>query len=146
MNKSGHEETFQNRKKGAERVQTKLGKMHVDYWYPRVKKRTYVGRDGVTVEVPYWQARLKSAGRTMCFNLETTNRAEAVAKARDIYVYLIANECEATLERFKPKSESSNDDLTVDEFAELYRKEVELVEYPPLRRTIEPYIASFLLI
>jgi len=118
----------------------------VDYWYAKLIKRTNAGRDGVEVEIPSWQVRLKSGGRALYFNLETTNRAEAAIKARDIYVYLKANGCEATLKKFKPEAQECDDDLSVDEFAELYRKEIELVEYPPLRHTIERYIACLLLI
>jgi hypothetical protein len=62
-----------------------------------------------------------------------------------IYVFLIANGWDATLEKFKPRPER-RDGLTVQEFAELYRKEVEFVEYPSGSRTIERYIASFLTI
>ncbi len=141
------EQTVQDRKKGTERVQTKLGKTHVDYWYKRLQKRTYIGRDGSVVEIPSWQVRMKCAGRAIYFNLETTNRAEASVKARDIYLFLKANGLEATLKKFKSEDEETADsNLTVEEFGDLYRKEIELVEYPPLRHTIERYISCLLLI
>jgi hypothetical protein len=148
MNLAEQNETLQDRKRGTERVQTKLGKTHVDYWYARLFKRTYPDRDGVEVEVPGWQARMKHLGRTMFFNLQTSNRAEGAVKARDIYIFLIANGWDATLEKYKPRKENfkSSKNPTVDEFAELYRKEIELVEYPPIRRTIERYIGCLLLI
>jgi hypothetical protein len=46
MNTSGHQMTLQDGKKGTEGGQTKAGKTHVDYWYGKLKKRYYRGRDG----------------------------------------------------------------------------------------------------
>ena len=118
MNESEQVKGLQNRKKGTERVQTKLGKTHVDYWYSKLRKRIFSGRDGLQVQVPDWQVRLKHLGRSMWFNLKTANAAEAAVKARDIYIYLIANGWEAALEKFKPQTEK-RDNLTVEEFADL---------------------------
>jgi hypothetical protein len=147
MNTTDQERTVQNGKRGTERVQTKLGKTHVDYWYAKLIKRRFPGRDGVEVEVPYWQIRIKHLGRSMYFNLHTANAAEAAVKARDIYIFLKANGWEATLEKFKPRQEKERcNDLGVQEFVDLYRKEVEFVDYPPIRRTLERYIGCFLLI
>jgi integrase len=147
MNSKDHQGAVQNGKKGTERVQTKLGKTHVDYWYSKLLKRRYAGRDGVEVEVPYWQIRLKHSGRSMYFNLATANAAEAVVKARDIYIFLKANGWSATLEKFKPQRETAqSDDLSVQEFVELYRKEVEFVEYPPMPRSLERYVGCFMIV
>ena len=128
MNESEQVKGLQNRKKGTEKVQTKLGKTHVDYWYSKLRKRIFSGRDGLQVQVPDWQVRLKHLGRSMWFNLKTANAAEAAVKAREIYIYLIANGWEAALEKFKPQTER-RDNLTVEEFAGLYREKIELVDY-----------------
>ena len=138
-------EGLQNRKKGTERVQAKLGKTHVDYWYSKLRKRNFSGRDGLQVQVPDWQVRLTHLGRSMWFNLKTANAAEAAVKARDIYIYLIANGWEAVLEKFKPRTEKL-ENLTVGEFVDLYREKIELVEYPPIIRTVERYVGCLLLI
>ncbi len=119
--------SLQNLKKGTERVQTKLGKRHVDYWHPRLRKRWYAGRDGVVHEVPDFQARIKHPGRSAWFNLKTSDRTDAALKARDIYIFLIANGWEAALNKFKPQAEKPQN-LTVNEFVDVYRK-IELVEY-----------------
>jgi len=145
MNESEQVKDLQNRKKGTERVQTKLGKTHVDYWYSKLRKRIFSGRDGLQVQVPDWQVRLKHLGRSMWFNLKTANAAEAAVKARDIYISLIANGWEAALEKFKPQTEK-RDNLTVEEFTDLYREKIELVEYPPIIRTVERYVGCLLLI
>ena len=92
MNGSEQVKGLQNRKKGTERVQTKLGKTHVDYWYSKLRKRIFSGRDGpLKFRCSDWQVRLKHLGRSMWFNLKTANAAEAAVKARDIYISLIAN-------------------------------------------------------
>jgi hypothetical protein len=135
MNGNEQMKGLQNRKKGTERVQTKLGKTHVDYWYSKLRKRFFSGRDGLQVQVPDWQVRLKHLGRSMWFNLKTAKAAEAAVKARDIYIYLIANGWEAALEKFKPQTEK-RENLSVEEFADLYREKIELVEYPPIIRTV----------
>jgi hypothetical protein len=145
MNTSGHKTTLQDGKKGTERGQTKIGKTHVDYWYAKVKKRHFVGRDGNKHEVPDWQVRMKYGGREIRFNLKTANRAEAAAKAKEIYVYWVANGAEATLEQFKEQTEK-HDDTTVEKFADIYREQLALVEYPPLRRTAERYISNLFFI
>lgn len=137
--------SLQNSKKGTERVQTKLGKTHVDYWHPRLRKRFYTGRDSVVHEVPDYQVRIKHLGRSAWFNLKTSNRTDAAFKARDVYIFLIANGWEAALNKFKPQAEKPQN-LTVNEFADVYRKKIELVEYPPLKRTVERYISCLLYI
>jgi hypothetical protein len=103
MNNRNQKESLQKGKNGTGRVQTKLGKTHVDYWYSKLQKRHFTGRDGVEVTMPDWHARMKHQGRVVWFNLKTANAAEAAVKARDIYVFLAANGLDATLEKFKPQ-------------------------------------------
>jgi hypothetical protein len=76
-NKSEQTNTSDNIAKGTERGQQKgqqirrhLSKTHVDVWYSRVRKRTYVDRKtGKVVEIPDWQVRLKKDGGESWFNL-----------------------------------------------------------------------------
>jgi len=145
MNKNVQKKPVRNPKKGTERVQTKLGKTHVDYWRSRLRKRRYAGRDGLAVEVPDWQIRIKHLGRSMWFNLKTSNADIAAGQARDIYVFLVANGWEPTLAKYKPRSERSND-LSRDGFVDLYREMLEKVEYPPIKRSAERYIKSLIII
>jgi len=120
MNNSKQKGILQNGKSGTERVQTKLGKTHMDYWYSKLRKRHFTGRDGEEVTMPDWHIRIKHQGRAVWFNLKTANAAEASPKARDIYVFLSANGLDATLEKFKPQTER-RDNQTLDEFADLYQ-------------------------
>ena len=95
---------------------TKLPKTHQDYWSGRLRKRSFIGSDGIT-EIPTWQIRLQHLRREGWFNLDTANQAAAAAKARDIYVFLIANGWAATIAKYKPASEvAKRIHLTVGEF------------------------------
>ena len=70
-----------------------------------LRKRSYVGTDGKTeIEIPVWQVRLFHAGKEAWFNLGTANQAAAAIKARDIYVFIMANGWDAALAKFKPES------------------------------------------
>jgi integrase len=119
--------TVQNIERGTERGQTnslsprdtvrRLSKTHVDYWFSRLRKRSYPDRDGQLIEVPDWQVRLKKDGRESWFNLGTPNQAAAAKQAKDIYVHLEANGWDATLAKFKPETAiAPRLNLTVGEF------------------------------
>jgi hypothetical protein len=97
-------EALQNGKKGTERVQRKVGKSHVDYWYSGLRKRKFKRTNGTEIKVPDWQIRLKHLGRFAFFNLKTANAPEAAVKARDIYIFLIANGWDAKFAKFKPQA------------------------------------------
>jgi integrase len=81
---------------------SRLAKTHQDYWRPRLKRRSYIGRDGVRVEIPEWQVRMFYLTREAWFNLGTANQSAAAVKARDIYVSLVSLGWNATLAKFKP--------------------------------------------
>src|SRR6058998_402547 len=100
-------------------------KTHANYWKVRLEHRTYT-RDGKTHEVPEWSVRIHFGGARKSFDLETGNKEEAAAKARDIYLSLIAKGWTATLADLKPKAiqpiESAVGDATIGEFlAEVQR-------------------------
>jgi integrase len=111
-----HKRTVRNTQKGTERGQTnsparavvrRLPKTHQDYWFSRLRKRGYKDRAGRSVEVPEWQVRLKQDGREAWFNLGTANQAAAAVKARDIYIFVLANGWDAALAKFKPESDTA---------------------------------------
>jgi len=100
--------TLENIKSGTVMAQSgtvslgRLGKTHQDYWQSRLKKRSYEGPRGKTFVVPGWQVRISLLGRREWFNTGTPNKAAAGARARDIYLSLLASGWDATLARFKP--------------------------------------------
>src|SRR5215469_11852566 len=70
------------------------------FWIPKVFKAAGV-RNGIRIQSPNWSVRLQhETGRTT-FPLDTSNREAAAARARDIYLSLLANGWEATLREFK---------------------------------------------
>ncbi len=99
---------------GTENIR-RVGKSHVDYWTPRLKKRSY-DWEGKTVQIPEWQIRIAHLGRREWFNTATPNKAAAAEKARKIYLSLISKGWVPTLQDFKPDMQVSKDAPTVGEF------------------------------
>ena len=91
-------------------------KTHQDYWKGKLKRRSYVGRDGERVEIPELQVRMFHLNREAWFNLETASQAIAAIKARDIYVSLVATGWDATLAKHKPSPITKAEVCTVGEF------------------------------
>jgi integrase len=105
----------------AQTKRVKVGKTHVDYWRAKLLKRAYPDRHGRLVEVPEWQVRIAHRGRREFFNLGTANQASASAKARDIYLSLLAAGWDATLTKFKPEMQIRLDVATVGEYLDAAR-------------------------
>lgn len=116
----------------------RYSKSHQDYWRPRLKRRSYRGRDGVLVEIPEWQVRMFHLGREAWFNLQTANAAAAAVKARDIYVSLLAAGWDATLAKFKPDPLERAEVCRVGEFLK------EVAKRSHIRpRTMKTYATKF---
>ncbi len=75
---------------------SRITKTHSDYWKSRILRRTFQDRHGKTGMSPEYSVRLRHLGEDTYFNLATPNQAAAAVKARDIYVFLIANGWAAT--------------------------------------------------
>ncbi|MDE2107383.1 MAG: tyrosine-type recombinase/integrase, partial [Patescibacteria group bacterium] len=115
--------TLQNKQSGPEMAQSgpekirRVGKSHVDYWAPKLQKRSYTW-EGKSVEIPEWQVRIAHLGRREWFNTGSANKAVAAEKARKIYLSLIGKGWEATLAEFKPDMQVAKDGCAVGEFLE----------------------------
>src|SRR6266550_6191711 len=96
-----------------------FSKTHANYWKARLEHRTYT-RDGKTHEVPEWSVRIHFGGNRKSFDLEAGNKEEAAAKARDIYLSLVAKGWSATVNELAPPpvavAEIDSDSATVGEF------------------------------
>ena len=94
-------------------------KTHANYWKSRLEHRSY-SRDGKTFEVAEWSVRIHFKGIRKSFDLETANKEEAAAKARDIYLSLVAKGWSATVNELAPPpvavAEIDSDSATVGEF------------------------------
>jgi integrase len=119
-------ENIQNRTETGQwpdsKTRRRLPKSHVDYWFSRLKKRSYTDGSGGVIEIPNWQARLQKGGREGWFNLGTANQAAAARKAKEIFTFLDANGWQAALAKFKPGLEAAaRPNLTVGDYLSMVR-------------------------
>jgi integrase len=73
---------------------------------------------GQRYESPFWSVRLQHLSDRTTFSLGTSNKPAAAARARDIYLFMLAHRWQATLEEFKsqaPVAERKSD-ATLGEF------------------------------
>lgn len=94
-------------------------KTHANYWKSRLEHRSYT-HNGKTLEVAEWSVRIHFKGVRKSFDLETANKEDAAAKARDIYLSLVAKGWSATINELAPQPvslvEIGSDSATVGEF------------------------------
>jgi integrase len=78
-------------------------KTDLRYWQKAIFRRTY-RKGGQNLPVGHYSARVQQSGRRAFFALEGQglNRAAAAERAREIYLFLLANGWEATLAKYKP--------------------------------------------
>ncbi len=93
-----------NKISGQEVAKHNFGKTDVRYWHDVVFKPTYKSA-GKTLCIEDWAARIQWRGRRELFNLKTSNKAAAAAKAKDIYTTLVGAGWPETLAKFKPEME-----------------------------------------
>lgn len=92
----------------------------VRYWRKKVTKAKFK-RAGVDYESPNYSTQIAFRGRRERFTLATPNIDSAASKAQSIYLSLMSNGWEATLERFKPQSFKPLKVATVGELIEAVR-------------------------
>src|ERR1700730_5943195 len=117
-------------------------KNDVRYWYGRVRKQRSVRPDRV-FENPFFSVQLQHAGRRMELSLLTANHAEAAAKAKQCYFYLIANGWDAFLAKYRPdktlvEKSKPRSNLTVGDYLAVVAEQSELEA-----KTVEAYAKSF---
>jgi len=95
----------------------KYSKTDHRYWIPKLFKPVRVTK-GERYESPFWCVRLQHETERTTFPLETSNKAAAAARARDIYLFMLANGWEKTLEQFKGREPAAekNTNATLGEF------------------------------
>jgi hypothetical protein len=101
-------------------------KTDIRFWQNAILRQPYAvgGQRRLTKE---WYARVQFRGERQCFPLGTPNKAAAAAKARDIYLSLLASGWDNTLRHYKassaaPKKVASNEGTVGDFLAELKEK------------------------
>jgi integrase len=118
-----------------------FSKTDIRFWQNAVFRKAYTvdGRRRLTKE---WYARMQFCGKREFFSLGTPNKAAAAAKARDIYLALVASGWDATLARFKKPSAAkpalnAGQPCTVGEFLEA------IARTTTNQRTVEGYARAF---
>lgn len=101
---------------------SRLSRTHQRYWETKLRRRSYVGRDGKRIEIPELQVRMQHLGRREWFNTHTALKTAAAIKARDIYLSLVSAGWEATLAKFKPDPLAASDACTLGEFLTAVQK------------------------
>jgi integrase len=97
-----------------------FAKTDIRYWQRTVFRQTYT-RNGETLMTKDWAMKIAHDGRRETFPLGTPNKAAAAARAREIYLSLVANGWDATLAKFKKLSARApnvEQPCTVGEFLE----------------------------
>ena len=90
-----------NTKSGEEsRLLSHFSKTDVRHWSGSIFRKGYT-RDGRRLYTKEWYARMQHDGRRDFFPLQTPNKAAAAARARDIYLHLLAHGWESTLAVYK---------------------------------------------
>jgi integrase len=129
-------QTDLNKKSGQEVAKYKFSKTDQRYWQDRIFKPNYTN-DGKQLEVQDWAARIQYGRRRETFNLKTSNKAAAAAKAKDIYTMLLGAGWEATSQKFKPEVQRQAV-LTVGDFLNELRE-----HWAGRPKTFEDYRRSF---
>jgi integrase len=101
----------------------------------KTKKQFGIFRNTDT-ELAHWWVKLSLKGRRHSFDLGTHIKADALKKARDIYLSLHANGWEVTLANFSDGAASSGPPTTIGEFCERATKSFSADNR---RRTISDY-------
>jgi integrase len=116
-------------------------KTDIRFWQGAVFRQAYTV-DSQRFLTKEWYARIQFRGKRQFFSLGTPNKAAAAAKARDIYLALVASGWEATLARFKaaktvPPVKQGLQPCTVGEFLDEVRRTASN------QQTVEGYAKKF---
>ena len=103
-----------------------LSKTDLRYWRTKIFQRSYRTAQGLTVAPDYW-VQLQHAGRREKINLRDDNLEAAVAKARKVYLSLLAVGWEETLRRFKAGyAEPKRGELSIGEYLDAVARETSI--------------------
>jgi integrase len=111
-----------------------LSKTDLRYWRAKIFQRSYRTAKGNVVAPDYW-VQLQHAGRREKINLRDDNAEHAAAKARSLYLSLLAVGWEETLRRFKAGyGKPKRGELEIGEYLEAVARHTSI-----LPRTLDGY-------
>ncbi len=106
-----HKDTLTNRENAPsvhhEKPMVQFSKSDIRHWRERVSRRTEGSNYGIQVAYQ---------GRRMRFNLETTRKDAAAAKAREIHQHLVAVGWDETLMKYKPALHSKSSSCSLGDY------------------------------
>jgi integrase len=114
-----------------------LGKAHSKYWKTCLFKNTYT-RGGKRYKVNEWNVKIQHLGRRKTFALSTLNKDAAAAKAKEIYLTIVAKGWEAAEALFNPGMEVRKDDPSLTDFFQEVQNKAGLQP-----KTFRNYVSSF---
>jgi integrase len=116
----------------------KHAKTDIRYWQESIFRRRFKYLDKTRATVNY-SARFQHQGRRETISLGTPNRAAAAARAREIYLHLVAHGWDETVAKYRPGMISpATQAETVGEFLDRVKATATIRE-----RTIEDYCRNF---
>ena len=131
--------------KNVQRTANKISKNDLRYWMARVERSKIYRPGGVVDESPFYSVKLQHSGLRKTVGLATASQTEAAARAKERYLYLVANGWNAFWQKYKPTTDQSKNqpgakrrNVTVGEFITAAINESDLEP-----ATIYPYIRAF---
>ncbi len=129
-------EKCQDNDKTPQRARVRSGMSSIAYWRSRLFRNSYRDRQGQTVEIPEWYARMRHDGKTKRVRLNSSDKDEAAERALHLFHELQINGWQA-VEKRQARSPQSP---TVDEFVQSYLEATESFEAPPRPITLHLYV------
>jgi hypothetical protein len=126
--------TFKNAQ--AVRKQSGGDKTKLAYWKARIFRPTYI-RDGQKLTSPNFCVEMQHEGVRARWSLGPANLEAAAARARAMYLFLIANGWEATRAKYNPTAAARQADPTIGQFIATVEK---IADINP--KTLRGYVSS----
>jgi hypothetical protein len=126
--------------KNGQRTANKIPKSDLRYWMARVERSKIYRAGGVVDESPFYSVKLQHEGLRKTIGLATASQAEAAARAKERYLYLVANGWTVFWHKYKPTTDRSEEqprakrrNVTVGEFIFAVKNESDLEPTTVLR-------------
>jgi hypothetical protein len=131
--------------KNVQQTSNRIPKSDLRYWMARVERSKIYRPGGLIDEAPFYSVKLQHDGLRKTIGLATASQAEAAARAKERYLYLVANGWTAFWQKYRPTTNQSENqprarrhNITVGEFIIAAKNESDLEP-----TTIYPYIRAF---
>lgn len=93
----------------------KHSKDNLKYWEGQVERTQYLYK-GILKREKFYSFKIMVGGKRERFSLKTSNKTQAAALAKDIYLFFQANGHEATVEKYKKPKKTKIDSPSIGDF------------------------------